>query len=134
GLTVEGYTPASNEPELQVDQREADENYFQTMKIPLVSGRFFSRTDTDTTDKVVLIDEKMAKRFWPHGDAIGKRVHPGGIVNRNKQPWHTIVGVVGTVKQYGLDLDTRMVVYYPATQNTSNDMYIVARTSSDPST
>jgi predicted permease len=133
GLTVEGYTPASNEPEQQVDQREADENYFQTMKIPLISGRFFSRTDTDTSDKVVLIDEKMAKRFWPHGDAIGKRVHPGGVANRNKRPWHTIVGVVGTVKQYGLDLDTRMVVYYPATQNTSSDAYIVARTSSDPS-
>ena len=133
GLTVEGYTPASNEPELQVDQREADENYFQTMKIPLVSGRFFSQTDTDASQKVVLIDEKMAKRFWPHGDAIGKRVHPGGGANRSKQPWHTIVGVVGVVKQYGLDLDTRMVVYYPPTQNTNNDMYVVARTSSDPS-
>jgi predicted permease len=133
GMTVEGYTPSSNEPELQVDQREADENYFQTMKIPLISGRFFSQTDTDTSQKVVLIDEKMSKRFWPHGDAIGKRIHPGGPVRGSKNPWHTIVGVVGIVKQYGLDLDTRMVVYYPATQNVSNAMYIVARTSSDPS-
>jgi predicted permease len=132
GMTVEGYTPSSNEPELQVDQREADANYFQTMKIPLVSGRFFSLTDTDTSQKVVLIDEKMAKHFWPHGDAIGKRVRPGSDIPKNKNPWFTVVGVVGVVKQYGLDLDTRMVVYYPQTQNTSNSMYIVARTGSDP--
>jgi predicted permease len=131
GMAIEGYTPPSNEPELQVDQRQADENYFQTMKIPLISGRFFSTADTDTSQQIVLIDEKMAKRFWPHGDAIGKRVRPGGgPVDKN--PWRTIVGVVGVVKQYGLDLDTRMVVYYPETQGTNNAMYIVARTSSDP--
>jgi predicted permease len=132
GLTVEGYTPSSNEPELQVDLREADENYFQTMKIPLIGGRFFSQTDTDTSQKIVLIDEKMSKRFWPHGDAIGKRVRPGGNTPANKNPWFTVAGVVGVVKQYGLDLDTRMVVYFPAMQNVSNSMYIVARTTSDP--
>jgi len=131
GMAIEGYTPPSNEPELQVDQREADENYFQTMKIPLIGGRFFAPTDNDTSQKVVLVDEKMARRFWPHGDAIGKRVRPGnGPVDKN--PWWTIAGVVGIVKQYGLDLDTRMVVYYPQAQNTDNTMYIVARTSSDP--
>jgi predicted permease len=131
GITIEGYTPPSNEPELQVDQREADASYFQTMRIPLLSGRFFSETDTDTGQKVVVVDEKMAKRFWPHGDAVGKRVHSGG--SANKAPWYTIVGVVGIVKQYGLDLDTRMVVYFAEKQNASNSMYIVARTSSDPS-
>ena len=134
GLTVEGYTPSSNEPELQVDRREADENYFQTMKIPLVSGRFFSAADTDTSQKVILIDEKMAKRFWPHGDAIGKRVRPGGNRRATKIPGTQSLGVVvGVVKQYGLDLDTRMVLYLPETQNAANTTYIVARTSSDPS-
>jgi predicted permease len=73
----------------------------------------------------------MSKRFWPHGDAVGHRVRPGGP--KSTSPWYTIVGVVGVVKQYGLDLDTRMVVYYPCTQNVSNTMYVVARTSSDPS-
>jgi predicted permease len=131
GVTVEGYAPPSNEPELQVDQREADVNYFPTMRIPLLSGRFFSAADTDTSQKVILIDEKMAKRFWPHGDAIGKRIRQGGPNSKN--PWMTIVGVVGIVKQYGLDLDTRMVLYLPETQNAANTTYIVARTSSDPS-
>ncbi len=133
GLTVEGYTPPSNEPELQVDKRQADPTYFQTMRIPLLSGRFFVATDTDASSPVVLIDEKMAKRFWPHGDAIGKRVHQGNTVRGSRNPWCTIVGVVGIVKQYGLDLDTRMVVYFPETQSTDHAMYVVARTSSDPS-
>jgi predicted permease len=133
GMSVEGYRPSSNEPELQVDLREADANYFKTMKIPLISGRFFLSTDTGTSQSVVLIDEKMAKHFWPHGDAIGKRVRPGSDVPKNKNPWCTIVGVVGVVKQYGLDLDTRMVAYFPATQSVSNSMYLVTRTSSDPS-
>jgi predicted permease len=131
GMDVEGYTPSSNEPELQLDQRQADATYFQTMRIPLIAGRYFSLSDTDTSQQVVLIDEKMAKRFWPKGDAIGKRVRPGGGPN-NKNPWHTIVGIVGIVKQYGLDLDTRMVVYYPETQNPTYFMYVVARTSGDP--
>jgi predicted permease len=101
------------------------------MRSPLIAGRYFSLSDTDTSQQVVLIDEKMAKRFWPKGDAIGKRVRPGGGPN-NKNPWHTIVGIVGIVKQYGLDLDTRMVVYYPETQNPTYFMYVVARTSGDP--
>jgi predicted permease len=132
GIEIEGYTPPSSEPELQVDKRQADATYFQTMDIPLLSGRFFAPTDTDTSQPVVLVDEKMAHRFWPHGDAIGKRVRQGNGPGKFT-PWYSIVGVVGIVKQYGLDLDTRMVVYYPEAQNATNSMYIVARTSSDPS-
>jgi len=57
---------------------------------------------------VAIIDQKMADRFWPGGDAIGKRIRPS-----DDSPWVTIVGVVGVVKEYGLDTDTRMVVYWP---------------------
>jgi putative ABC transport system permease protein len=76
---------------------------------------------------VVLIDQKMADRFWPKGDAVGKRIR-----RNEKQPWLTIAGVVGVVKQYGLDTDTRMVVYYPHSQEPSGTMFVVARTTSDP--
>jgi ABC-type antimicrobial peptide transport system permease subunit len=77
---------------------------------------------------VVIIDEKMANHFWPKGDAVGKRIRQS-----NKQPWATVAGVVGLVKEYGLDLDTRMVVYYPHAQKAAGTMFIVARTSADPS-
>jgi predicted permease len=125
---VEGYTPPSSEPELQVDQRTASNDYFRTMEIPLVDGRFFNDHDTAEVPPVVLIDDKMAKRFWPHESAVGKRVKRGGP----KSPWATIVGVVGTVKQYGLDIDGRMVLYSPEQQDANGGLFIVARTSNDP--
>ena len=128
GITMEGYTPPPSEPELQVDQRIATNDYFRTMEIPLLQGRFFDDHDTAAGQPVVLIDEKMAKRFWPNESAVGKRVKQGGP----KNPWFVIAGVVGTVKQYGLDIDGRMVVYYPQQQAAGGGLYLVARTSGDP--
>jgi predicted permease len=127
GMEIEGYVPPPNQPELQVDIRLTTPGYFRAMQIPLLTGRFFTAADTEKTQPVVLIDEKMANHFWPKGDAVGKRIRQG-----NKQPWATIAGVVGLVKEYGLDLDTRMVVYYPHAQKAAGTMFIVARTSSDP--
>jgi predicted permease len=126
GMQVEGYVPPANQPELQVDQRNANAEYFQTMEIPLKSGRLFASTDTEKSQPVVLVDEKMAERFWPKGDAAGKRIRSG-----DHSPWLTVVGVVGLVKQYGLDTDTRMVVYFPHSQAPSGTMFVVARTTGD---
>lgn len=128
GIQIEGYTPPPNAPELQVDLRTATPAYFRTMEIPFAQGRTFAETDTDKMPPVAIIDQKMANRFWPRGDAIGKHIRRG-----DKSPWMTIVGVVGVVKEYGLDTDTRMVVYFPHTQAPSGTMYVVARTTADPS-
>ena len=121
-INVEGWTPQPGQ-ELQVDQRGATADYFRTMGIQLVKGRFFNASDMPTAaEQVVVIDEKFAQRFWPAGDAIGKHVwfDPARKL--------TIVGVVGTVKQYGLDVDGRLVVYRPGFWSG----YQVARTSGDP--
>lgn len=126
-MNIEGYVPPSNQPELQVDVREATPPYFSAMEIPLVRGRVFTLTDRDKTLPVAIIDQKMADRFWPQGDAIGHRLRQS-----NDSPWVTIVGVVGVVKEYGLDSDTRMVVYYPHAQRPRGTMYVVARTTTDP--
>jgi predicted permease len=128
GLQVEGWVPPANEPEVQVDKRPVTPGYFATMEIPLVDGRMFDDHDTAGVPGVVLIDQKMAKRFWPRESAVGKRVRNG-----SNAPWMTVVGVVGTVKQYGLDQDLRMVLYWPHTQAPARSMYLVARTSQDPS-
>jgi predicted permease len=125
-IEVEGYTKSASQPELQVDVRAATAQYFRTMEVPLIEGRFFDAHDTPDGQRVALIDRKMAQRFWPHGGAVGKHVW-----NDPKKPF-TIVGVVGVVKQYGLDTDTRMVVYYAHEQRTYNGMFLVARTSGDP--
>jgi predicted permease len=122
-INVEGFTPQPGQ-ELQVDQRAATPDYFRTMEIPLVKGRFFTDFDAmPNAQRVVIVDEKFAQRFWPNEDPLGKH-----LWGDPKQPM-TIVGVVGTVKQYGLDIDGRIVVYRPSIGLLS---YQVARTSSDP--
>jgi predicted permease len=97
------------------------------MEIPLRQGRFFEDRDKPDGQPVVLIDEKFAQRFWPNASAIGKHVWFDV-----KKPME-IVGVVGSVKQYGLDIDGKIVVYLPHQQNPSGRMFMVARTTSDPS-
>jgi predicted permease len=123
GINVEGFIPQPGQ-ELQVDQRAASPSYFQTMQIPLLKGRFFTVHDlAQNAQHVVVIDEKFAQRFWPHEDPIGKHVW-----GDPKDP-NTIVGVVGIIKEYGLDVDGRMAFYRPGYPSN----YIVARTSTDPS-
>ena len=122
GINVEGWTPQPGQ-ELQVDQRAATVDYFRTMRIPLVQGRVFTDADLPANvEPVCVIDEKFAKRFWPGGDAVGKHLwsDPARKI--------TIVGVVGTVKQYGLDIDGRLAFYRPALWGS----YHVARTTADP--
>jgi predicted permease len=126
-INVEGYTPPPGQ-ELQVDTRIASTDYFRTMEIPLIQGRFFDDHDTATAKPAAIIDEKFARRFWPHTSAVGKHIwfdDPKKAI--------TIAGVVGVVKQEGLDAEGKIVAYFPQSQQTENDMYLVARTSSaDP--
>ena len=124
-INVEGWTPEPGQ-ELQVDLRGATPRYFSTMRIPLLAGRYF--TDADLPQNaagVAIVDNKFAQRFWPRGNAIGKRLWFGSDPTKNN---YTIVGVVGTVKQYGLDVDGKIVVYGPV----ANATYQVARTTGDP--
>ena len=121
-INVEGWTPEPGQ-ELQVDQRAATVQYFQTMRIPIVQGRGFTDADlTTTSEQVVIIDEPFAQRFWPNGDAVGRHVwfDPARKMR--------IVGVVGGVKQYGLNIEGRIVLYRP----TVNAQWHVVRTASDP--
>jgi predicted permease len=123
-IDVEGYASPPGQ-ELQVDLRQASTDYFRAMEIPLLKGRYFSEHDTADMPQVVIVEEKFAQRFWPRGDAVGKH-----LWFNPKQPF-TIVGVVGTVKQYGLDTDGKIATYFPQQQQPGNGMFLVVRTSSD---
>jgi predicted permease len=125
GINVEGYTPQPGQ-ELQVDQRAASNDYFRTMQIALLKGRFFDDRDAIGSQQVAIIDEQFAQRFWPRGNPIGKH-----LWFDPKKPI-AIAGVVGTVKQYGLDSGSKIVVYFPQQQAGYNGMYLVARTSTNP--
>jgi predicted permease len=123
-INVEGYAPPPGQ-ELQVDIRVASRDYFRTMEIPLRKGRFFNEDDTADKPQVVIIDGKFAQRFWPNSDAIGKRLWWDP-----KKPI-TIVGVVGVVKQYGLETDGKIAVYFPHQQWPDPRMFLAVRTSSE---
>ena len=129
-ITVEGRVPPPGENFINADQRIISGHYFEAMEIPLRSGRFFNEQDTPTSPKVIVIDEYMAQQLWPNQDPIGRRVHYGGVTD--KFPWETVVGVVGRVKQYTLDSDSRIAFYRPQTQYPTPAMNIVLRSAADP--
>jgi predicted permease len=125
GINVEGYHPEPGQ-ELQVDIRIASTDYFRTMEVPLLKGRFFDEHDTQDAQQVAIIDQKFASRFWPGDNPVGKH-----LWFDPKKPF-TIAGVVGVVKQYALDDEGKIAVYFPHQQHASNNVFLVLRTASAP--
>jgi predicted permease len=130
-ITVEGRTPLPGEKFLNADERIVGGHYFEAMGIPLRRGRFFNQQDDASKPRVVLVDEYMAEQVWPGQDPIGKRIH---IVElKSDDPWQTVVGVVGRVKQDALDSDPRIAFYLPQTQYPTRAMTVALRSGNDPS-
>jgi predicted permease len=130
-ITIEGYAAANGQAQIQADQRVAGAGYFETMRVPLASGRYFGEQDTAESPKVAVIDENMARTYWPGADPVGRRFKRGDA--DSESPWLTVAGVVANVKQYALDADSRVTFYTPHAQSPSGTMYVVARTSVEPS-
>jgi predicted permease len=128
-ITVEGRVPPAGENFLNADVRVASSRYFETVQIPVLRGRFFNDQDTAANPRVTLVDDYMAEQLWPGEDAIGKRIRLGD--SGSNPPWTTVVGVVGRVKQYALDADSRIALYVPHTQLPARAMYVVLRSGSD---
>jgi predicted permease len=129
-ITIEGHDASSGQSMIQSDLRTASVGYFETMKIPLIRGRFFAEQDTKESQRVVIVDENMARTYWPNADPIGKRLKFGDA--DSKGPWLTVVGVVANVKHYALDTDSRVALYTPHLQNGAGSLSIAVRTTSDP--
>jgi len=129
-ITVEGRTPLAGEKFLNADERIVLGHYFEAMEIPLRRGRFFNEQDDTTKPVVVIVDEYMANQLWPGQDPIGKRIH---IVELpSKDPWQTVVGVVGRVKQDSLDSNPRIAFYLAHTQFPTRAMTVALRSRTDP--
>jgi putative ABC transport system permease protein len=98
--------------------------YFSSVGIPLRAGRFF--TEDDFKQLNVVINETMARRFWPQGDAVGKRIN---LCSLDPKPcWTTIIGIAGNVHQYGLDHAPTYDVYYVGGWTP----YFIVRSASNP--
>jgi predicted permease len=92
-------------------------SYFDALGIPLKRGRFFADSDGPTSQRVAIINERLARLVWPNADAIGRQIRWGFDLPQNKSPWMTIVGVVGDVKQAELETPAIPQVYVPLTQD-----------------
>lgn len=129
-ITIEGRIPPSGEVFINADMRTVAGRYFEAMQIPLMRGRLFTPADTLDQPRVVIIDARLARDLFPDQDPIGRRLKFGDA--NSTSPWETIVGVVGQVKQYALDTDSRIALYRPLTQIGARSLFVVARSSNDP--
>ena len=121
----------SNEPRGQV--RVASPQYFAAMGIPVLQGRVFTPQDRWETQQVVVVSQELARRFFPAGDAIGRRIETGWGRDGHKLGG-TIVGIVGDVKQFGLSLDAPAAYYAPADQWPTDQITFTLRGSTDQAT
>jgi len=133
-LTIEGRS-AQGGAALEADHRQISPEYFATLGIPLRQGRAFDERDTLQTEPVAIINETMARRFWPDENPLGKRF---AVDEDGKPAAHplTIVGVVGDVKHRGLENDVWPEFYLPHAQVDYNifsiPSFLIVRTAGDP--
>lgn len=119
--------PSDNTPDAEYRVISAD--YFRTMGIPLKRGRLFTEQDVPEAPRALIISETMARQHWPNEDPIGKRINTG---DPQTTPWRTVVGIVGDIKNQGLETEPYAQMYAPYTQYPQQSLALVVRTASDP--
>jgi predicted permease len=124
---VEGRPATSSDPALVANVRAATPGYFATIGQPIRRGRDFTHDDRSDAARVAIVDETLARRYWPGGEAIGRRLKLG-----DDGPWLTIVGVAGSVRKNDLGGDVERFVYVPQVQVPFLEMDLVVRTPLDP--
>lgn len=128
GVVIEGREQRTKTETLSSVANIVDVSYFKTMRIPLIQGRGFSDADRDGTQPVIVVNEELAQRYWPKGNAIGQKIHlSGDSVTRQ------IVGVVKTTNYTTLGEAPQSCVYLPLRQYPGNAMNLFVRATGDPS-
>jgi len=139
-ILAEGYVMKPGESVISPNRIDATPGYFEAMGIPLLRGRSFDASDTNDAPKKIIVDERLAKKFWPDGDPIGRRMYRPGSPDEVLKPgpntrWYTVVGVAGVVKQSGL-VDTESArfgtFYLPYAQSPGRGIAFAVRTAGDP--
>jgi predicted permease len=129
---IEGRAPAPGELGPWGDLWFAGANYFQTMNIPLIRGRYFDDRDVLDAPFVAIIDETMARKWWPNEDPIGKRIWIYENDPQGNKRWREIVGIVGHVKREGLDQEASVQYYLPHRQSPTSNVILAVRTVAEP--
>ncbi len=105
-------------------------DYLQVLQVPLLAGRNFAESDTDKSQKVVVIDRTLQRRYWPDEDPLGKQVSFGG--RPGQDPSFTIVGVVGDIKSDGFDAPSAPHIYLPVRQSPGYASVVFLRSAGNP--
>lgn len=113
------------------ETRSITPDYFRVLQTPLLRGRFFTEADNADASGVVIVNQAMAKKYWPGEDAIGKRINFGDA-DPNNIKWFTIVGVVSDLHHQGLDIDPKPEFYLPHPQRAYRGMILTVRSAQDP--
>jgi predicted permease len=124
---IEGRGPEGQKAVAQGDFRSVSPEYFRALGIPLISGRTFTSSDGPEAPEVAVINQSLARRYWGGADPIGSRVS-----GDSGKTWTTVVGVVGDVRQYGLDRQPADEMYVPFDQSPIREGVFVVRTTGDP--
>jgi predicted permease len=126
---IEGFVPVPNGPIQNIDYwNSVSGKYFETIGAHLVEGRFLSEGDGASTPLVVVVNQTMARTYWPRESALGHRVRASG----GNAPWRTIVGVVGDVKNAALDRPAGTELYFPFPQAPRTLSWVLVRAQGDP--
>jgi predicted permease len=130
GFVIEGQPDPGSENQPGASYNIICPNYFHTMGIKLISGREFTEQDSLNAPGVIVINEALARRYWPNENPIGRRIKIGYF--DSTEPWLTIVGITQDVKQGGLDQQSRPEFFRPYSQAAWPVMTIVVRTAASP--
>jgi predicted permease len=128
-IAIEGRPGSASSADFQAADDKIAGPYFETAGIPLLEGRVFSSQDNVDSIPVAIINQTMARRYWPSQDPIGKRFR---FVEAEPSRWITVVGVAGDMHRQGLEREVAPQVFRPHSQNPDNEMDLLVRTISDP--
>ena len=129
-FSIEGQPALKASETPSADLQIASPDFFDTLKISSVAGRVFSDADNADAPRVAVISRAIASRFWTRGDALGNRIKLGA--QDSTEPWLTIVGVVGDVRQNWWNPITRPVIYKPFAQSPQRSVTLLLRTTPNP--
>lgn len=122
--SIENYTPSPNEL-LRIDFNIIGPNYFSLMQIPVLSGRQFTEQDREGAPPVIIVNQTMARHFWPGQDALGQHIHVWGATR-------TVIGVVRDIKYHTMTEQPESFMYFPTLQEGQTDTNVLIRTAGAP--
>ena len=129
-FSIEGEPDFPPEQAVEVPVDSITPDYFKVTGVTFLAGRPFNEGDVTSSGQVVIINKSMADRFFPKGDAVGRRIKYGSLAG--SAPWMTIVGIVADTRRTGYESAVRPETYLPYNQTGDGSLLIVVRTAGDP--